>query len=169
MRTRTVIILSVIFVSCKSNETMPTTTNEISFGSNAESSLPILVYKTKKDYSNLVPILLNDNKTQILSYPDPRDVKVGSYFLLPTSLQNGYLLDKKGIGENVAFLKYTYDEYSNLKTLPPLKELYKNIIDKNPLIELCDCGNKSKYVDLEKQLNEYINKDILRTKCKVLK
>lgn len=169
MRTRTVIILSVIFVSCKSNETMPTTTNEISFGDSAVSSLPILVYKTKKDYNNLVPILLNDDKTQIISFPDPKDVKVGGNFLLPTSLQKSYLLDNKGIGKNVAFLKYTYEEYSNLQTLPTLNQLYNNIIDKTPLIELCDCGDKSKYEDLEKQLNEFINKDILRTKCKVLK
>ena len=163
------IILSVIFVSCKSSVEMPTKTNEISFGSSAVSSLSILVYKTKKNYNNLVPLLLNDDKTQIVSYPDPKDVKVGSAFLLPTSLQNGYLLDNKGIGKNVAFLKYTYEEYYNLKTLPTLKELYNNIIDKNPLIELCDCGDKSRHEDLEKQLNEYINRDILRTKCKVVK
>lgn len=123
MKIRAVIILSVIFVSCKSSVEMPTKTNEISFGSSAVSSLPILVYKTKKNYNNLVPLLLNDDKTQIVSYPDPHDVKVGSAFLLPTSLQNGYLLDNKGIGINVAFLKYTYEEYYNLKNLPTLKEL----------------------------------------------
>lgn len=169
MKLRTIIILSVIFVSCKSREEIPNITNEISFSGNAIASLPILVYKTKKDYNNLVPVLLNDDKTQIVSYPDPKDVKVGSNFLLPTSLQKSYLIDNKGIGNNVAFLKYTYQEYSNLQTLPTLQELLDNIIDINPLIELCDCGDKSRYTDLEKQLNEYINKDILRTKCKVLK
>jgi len=169
MKLKVLIIFSVIFVSCKSSVKIPSKKNEILFGDSAVSSLPILIYKTKRDYNNLVPILLNDDKTQIVSYPDPKDIKVGSDFFLPTSLQKGYLLDNKGIGLNVAFLKYTYEEYSNLKTLPTLQELYNNIKDKNPLIELCDCGNKSKYVDLEKQLNEYIDKDFIRIKCKVLK
>lgn len=169
MKLKVLIIFSVIFVSCKSSVKIPSKKNEILFGDSAVSSLPILIYKTKRDYNNLVPILLNDDKTQIISYPDPKDIKVGSDFFLPTSLQKGYLLDNKGIGLNVAFLKYTYEEYSNLKTLPTLQELYNNIKDKNPLIELCDCGNKSKYVDLEKQLNEYIDKDFIRIKCKVLK
>ncbi len=169
MKIITLIIISIFFISCKSSETMTNKKKEISFGGNAVSSLPILVYKTKKDYKNLVPVFLNDDKLQVVSYPDPKDVKVGSDFFLPTSLQKGYLLDNKGIGINVAFLKYTYEEYSNLQTLPTLKELYNNVIDKNPLIELCDCGNKSKYVNLEKQLNEYIDKDIIKLKCKVLK
>lgn len=168
MKIKAIFIILVIFVSCKSGKKITSKTNDISFGSSAISSLPILVYKTKKNYYNLVPVLLNDDKTQIVSYPDPKDVKVGSSFLLPTSLQNGYLLDNKGIGKNVAFLKYTYEEYSNLQTLPTLQELYNNIIDKNPLIELCDCGNKSKYLHLEKQLNEYIKNDVLSTKCKLL-
>lgn len=169
MKLSAVIFLSVIIVSCKSSQEIPVATNEILFGSSSISRLPVLVYKTKKDYNNLVPVLLNDDKTQIVSYPDPKDVKVGSDFFLPTSLQKKYLLDNKGIGKNVAFLKYTYEEYSKLQTLPTLQELFDNIIDINPLTELCDCGAKSKYIDLEKQLNEYINKDILRTKCKVLK
>lgn len=169
MKLRIVIILSVIFVSCKSRHEMPSKTVEISFDSISMHNSHVLVYKTKKDYNNLVPVLLDDDKTQIVSYPDPKDVKIGSGFLLPISLQNGYLLDKKGIGLNVAFLKYTYEEYSNLKSLPNLQELYKNIIDKNPLIELCDCGNKSEYQDLEVQLNDYIDQGIVRIKCKLLK
>lgn len=164
-----IVILSVIFISCKSSEEMNSKTNEISFGGSAIPSPPVLVYKTKKDYNNRVPVLLNDNKTQIVSYPDPKDIKVGGNFLLPTSLQNGYLLDNKGIGKNVAFLKYTYEEYAKLKSLPTLQELYDNILDESPLLELCDCGNKSKYADIKKELNEYISKDILRTECATLK
>ncbi len=169
MTIKAIFIVLVIFVSCKSKVETPSKVDNTSIINSIVPSLPILVYKTKNDYSNLVPVFLNDDRTEIVSYPDPKDIKVGSKFFLPTSLQDGYLLDNKGIGKNVAFLKYTYEEYSKLKNLPTLEELYNNIIDKNPLIELCDCGNKSKYVDLEKQLNEYIGQGIIRIKCKILK
>ena len=169
MKLRAFILISVIISSCKSSQGIPVATNEIMFVSSSIPRLPILVYKTKKNYNNLVPVLLNDDKTQIVSYPDPKDLKVGGSLLLPTLLENNYLLDNKGIGKNVAFLKYTYEEYSKFQTLPTLQELYNNLIDLNPLIELCDCGNKSNYEDLEKQLNEYLRKDIITVKCKVLK
>lgn len=170
MKTKVLIILVSIFVSCKSSEeTKNVSTNKISFNGSAVPSPPVLIYKTKNDYNNRIPVLLDNEKTQIVSYPDPKDVKVGGVLLLPTSLQNGYLLDNKGIDKNVAFLKYTYGEYSKLESLPSLQELYDNILDKNPLLELCDCGNKSKFADIIKELNEYIKKDILRTKCAILK
>ena len=168
MKITVFIILSVFFVSCKSSDNVMTKTDEISLGG-AVPSPPILVYKTKKDYNNRVPVLLSDDKTQIVSYPDPKDLKAGSDFLLPTSLQNGYFLDNKGIGKNVAFLKYTYTEYSKLQTLPTLQELYNSILDKNPLTELCNCGNKNKFSDLKKQLNELIRSGKLKTDCKEIK
>ncbi len=170
MKIKVLIILVSIFVSCKSSEEVKTTTtNEISFRGSSVPSPPVLVYKTKKDYNNRVSVLLNDEKTQIVSYPDPKDIKVGGNFLLPTSLQNGYLLDNKGIGKNVAFLKYTYEEYAKLQTLPTLQELYNNILDKNPLLELCDCGNRNKFSDIEKQLNELITSKKFKKNCEEIK
>ncbi|MGG7035856.1 MAG: hypothetical protein ACI7YS_11790 [Flavobacterium sp.] len=128
-----------------------------------------LIYKTKNDYSNLVPILLSADKTEIISYPHPNDLKVGSGYPLPTFLNDGYLLDNRGIGKNVAFLKLTYQEYSELKNPPSLTELYSYIIDKDPLTELCDCGNKTAFTDIKKQLNILIDKKKLRTTCKPIK
>lgn len=43
-------------------------------GSAAVSSPRVFVYKTKGDYSHLVPVLMDDSRTQILSYPHPRDL-----------------------------------------------------------------------------------------------
>lgn len=128
-----------------------------------------LVYKTKKDYSNFVPVLLSDDKTEIISYPHPNDLIVGNGFPFPTTLNKHYLLDNRGINKNVAFLKFTYQEYSELKTVPTLKELFDNILDKDPLIELCDCGNKTAFSDPVKQLNLLISKDKLREICKTIK
>lgn len=133
------------------------------------SAQHILVYKTKFNYNNLVPVLLSNDKTEIISYPNPRDLIVGSGYSLPTILNNDYLLDNRGIGINVAFLKLTYEEYSELKEAPSMKELYSYILDKSPLQELCDCGNKNVFSDIEKELNIIIDKNQIRITCKPLK
>lgn len=129
----------------------------------------VLVYKTKKDYSNLVPVILSDDKTEIISYPHPSDLSVGNGLPFPTILNNNYLLDNRGININVAFLKLTYQEYSELKSIPTLKELFDYILDDNPLIELCDCGNRTAFSDPVKELNLMISKDKLREICKAIK
>ena len=128
-----------------------------------------IVYKTKNDYSNLVPILLSDNKKEIISYPHPSDLKVGNSYVFPTFLKKGYLLDNRGISKNVAFLRYTYEEYASLKNAPTLKELYENIIDKDPLVELCDCGNRAAFTNITMQINKLIDKKKLETTCKKTK
>ena len=129
------------------------------------AALPhVLIYKTKNDYRHNVPILLSADKTQIISYPHPRDLVVGGRLMLPSQLNNGYLLDNRGINKNVAFLKYTYEEYSKFQNAPTLEELWKNIIDKEPLAELYDCGKKMNFVDLEKQINEIIDNKQLSEK-----
>ena len=130
---------------------------------------PVLVYKTKADYNNLVPVILSDDKSEIVSYPHPSDIFVDGKLTLPLVLNNGYLLDQRGIGKNVAFLKLSYEEYSKLDSLPPLKELYNLIIDKDPLSELCNCGIKTAFTDEVTQLNELIDQNKLRTLCKVIK
>jgi hypothetical protein len=127
-----------------------------------------LVYKTKADYSNLVPVILSDDKTQIVSYPHPGDVRAGEKFLTPTRLNRDYFLDNRGIGRNVAFLKLTYEEYAELKSVPQLSELYELIVDNDPLTEFCDCGNKAAFSDIIEQLNTLIEVNRLRTTCKAI-
>ena len=88
---------------------------------------------------------------------------------MPTPLKNGYLIDNKGIFPNVAFLNLTYDDYAKLKDVPSLEKLYALIIDKDPLIELCDCGKRNSFDDIIKQLNQLIEENKLSTKCKKFK
>jgi len=128
-----------------------------------------LVYKTKANYNLFVPVMLSDDKVQVVSYPDPKDVKNGDVFQTPIQLHKNYLLDKRGISKNVAFLKITYEEYAKLKTVPTPTELYNLIIDKDPLIEMIDCGIISAMSDPEAQLNQLIDNGTLRTTCKVIK
>ena len=128
-----------------------------------------MVYKTKKDYDKLVPIELSEDKTQIVSYPDPMDIKTGNAYPYPAALHKGYLLDNRGIGKNTAFLKITYEEYAKLKTAPTLEELFNMIMEKDPLTELCDCGNKTAFTDITSQMNQLIDSHSLRTTCKPIK
>jgi tRNA splicing ligase len=131
---------------------------------------PTLVYKTRSDYMNLVPVVLSEDKTNIVSYPHPSDIRaMGVKQALPSILNIGYLLDNKGIQKNVAFLNITYEEYAKLDTAPSLESMYDMIIDKDPLIELCDCGNKQALSDPRLQINHLIDEGSLRDKCRVIK
>ena len=144
-------------------------TSEIDFTPQFTPGPPALVYKTSSDYNNLVPILLSEDKSEIVSYPHPKDIKIGSGYPIPSLLNNGYLLDNRGISKNVAFLNMTYEEYSKRTDPPSLKEMYGLIVDKNPLSEMCDCGNKNAFTDIRGQLNQIIDNKTLRAKCKPLK
>ncbi len=158
-------------LGCKTNNKVMQTSSETQteFVPIFASGPPVLVYKTKANYNNLVPVILSDDRTEIVSYPHPGDIKTGSGFSLPVILNDGYLLDNRGIGKNVAFLKMTYEEYTKLANAPSIKELYDNIVDKDPLIELCDCGVKSAFIDQTKQLNKLIKSKKIRTTCKTIK
>ncbi len=130
---------------------------------------PTLVYKTRKEYSNNVPVLLSDDKTSIVSYPDPKDLKTGETYPLPTALENGYLLDNRGIGINVAYLGMTYPEYAALSKAPSRDSLMQMIVDKDPLTELYNCGNRQAYKDVVNDLNALIRAGQLKQVCKVVK
>lgn len=165
-----IIICSVVFMSScdtpkkvagQSTAAIPT----LSFAAGPSA----IVYKTKKDYTNLVPVILSEDKTKIISYPAPDDVRDGANYRTPIVLKEGYLLDKKGIGKNVAFLKLTYEQYAALAKAPSKAELMSMIVDKDPLEELCNCGNKAAFTNEADQLNALITSGRLRSDCKVIK
>ena len=119
---------------------------------------PILIYKTTKDYSQYVPVIMNAEKTKIVTYPDPTDVYDGEKLTYPTPLNNNYLLDNRGIGANVAFLNYTYEAYSHLKAAPTMEQLMNSLLDKSPLLELWNCGTRDGKQEEIKTLNTLIEK-----------
>lgn len=149
---------------CKEKSTIKTEPEQISITGKKMNSeitpsevLPhIIIYKTKKDYSKLVPVLLNKEKNDIISYPAPIDLKNGGEYALPTLLSKGYLLDNRGIDPNVAFLDLTYEQYSLLKEAPDKKYLMSKIIDRNPLTEMWDCGTRTETKPDLQKLNELI-------------
>ncbi len=130
---------------------------------------PTIVYKTKGDYRNLVPVTLSEDKSRIVSYPALSDLKRGDGLSLPTVLENGYLLDNRGIGPDVAFLQMTYEEYARLPQAPDLATLFNSILDKFPLTEMCNCGVRNAIKQPTETLNKVIRAGKLRSTCKVLK
>jgi len=162
MRKLIAVILLAVF-GCKTHEKVEHKLTGLPSGP------PVLVYKTKANYNNLVPVILSDDKTTIVSYPDPTDIKTASGFAVPVLLHEGYLLDNRGIGKNVAFLNITYQDYAAFENVPNLKMLYNLIRDKDPLTELWYCGPKNSFGNVTKNLNNMIDNDLLKEKCKSLK
>ena len=151
------VILILMLLSCHSSKTAALTSAEMKDKDILFTPGPAaLVYKTRKDYAKHVPILMNESKTKIISYPAPADIYYNGKLAYPTPLQNGYLLDNRGINKNIAFLNYTYEEYSKLKAMPSVAELEARIIDKHPLTELWNCGSRLQYKNEVKELNELI-------------
>lgn len=122
----------------------------------------IILYKTKHDYNKNVAILLSDDKSMIVSYPHPNDVIVNGRLCEPIIIENGYLLDCRGINQNVAFLSVHYEEYSKLKEPLSLDDMKKKIIDSNPVLEMYDCGRKTDFRDVIKELNACVKQNDLK-------
>lgn len=129
---------------------------------------PTIVYKTKEAYYDKVPILLSDDKRRIISYPHPKDIFYKGELAIPTKLNKGYLLDNRGIGKNTAFLNISYKDYAQLDAAPKLADMEKMIINKDPIIELCDCGNRNQFKNEAQELNQLIDSNQLN-KCNRIK
>jgi hypothetical protein len=132
------------------------------------SGPPLIIYKTKKDYSKNVPVVLSSDKSKIVSYPAVADVNVNGKPAYPIVLAKKYMLDNRGIGPDVAFLSLTYEEYGNLKEIPALTELYNKIIDKDPLTEFYNCGNRQQFTNGIEDFNKIIKSGSLKN-CRKLK
>lgn len=129
------------------------------------SSVPkAQIYKTNGNYIDNVAITLSQDRKSIISYPAPSDVSVNSQ---PIALADGYLLDRRGVGKNSAFLKITYSEYSKLKSSPSPAQLMEMIIPDAAVTALVRLPmTTSEAVADTAQVNQIIN-DGLRG-CKVI-
>lgn len=116
-----------------------------------------IIYKTKADYYDKVPVILSADRSKIVSYPGPRDVITKGKLAYPTRLNNEFLLDNRGINENVAFLDITYEVFSKSMKVFTSEELFKMILDNDPITEMYNCGSKYKYKEIEAELNTIID------------
>lgn len=150
-----IILLAASALSCshKGSPAAATGTNNKAV---SVSSPPCIIYRTRSDYSGNVPVILSGDKSRIVSYPDIKDIYYAGRLSVPTLLSDGFLLDNRGINAGVAFLSYTYDEYSKLSATPTATELMKKILDKSPLVEMYQCGQRSQYSNPVDELNAII-------------
>lgn len=154
--------ITISLCSCKSKSQVQSTAMDIKhFSKPTTPNLYIgpraVIYKTTKDYSDFVPVIMNDDRTKIVSYPAPTDVYYKGVLAKPTPLKDGYWLDNRGISKNVVFTSYTYEEYSKLKEVPSMKELMSKIIDTHPLVALYHCNERRLYTDEVNDLNKVID------------
>jgi hypothetical protein len=155
------IVLILSLLACKSHvnaEKQTSTDFTAVIDKPVRQIAPVIIYKTNADFYQNVPVMLNDDKTDIISFPDITDVYYNGKLAYPTKLENGYLLDNRGISKNTAFLKYTYEEYSKLPATPTKDELLKMLVSKNPISELYNCNKLPK--NNIQLLNEAIKKGL---------
>lgn len=118
---------------------------------------PTMVYKMKKDYSNLVPVVLNEEKTEILVYPAPKDLYNQKRELrFPLPLDKGFYLDEIGIGLNTAYISLTIDEYAHLLEAPSRDSLFTLIVDHDPFKRMYNLGNRKKYFGNDELVKEIV-------------
>ncbi|MBN2664782.1 MAG: hypothetical protein JXR68_14120 [Bacteroidales bacterium] len=156
-----VIIVFSLFSMCKSTEN---TTYKPDFSPGP----PAIVYKTKKDYSQNVPVLLSEDKSKVVGYFGPKDLIRSGELATPSTLEKGYLLDNIGINQNVAYTSLNLENYTKSMQVFTADKLFELIIDNDPLINMYNCGNRGKMINPEEQINEIILNNKLKD-CKKLK
>ena len=97
-----------------------------------DSSGPIIVYKTRQDYSNNITVQLSKDHRRITSRPGQSDAA----HQRPIQLANGYLL-KRMNGD--AVLSLTYDEFITSTKSYTSAELLSMVIDTDPYLEKYEC------------------------------
>ena len=146
-----VFCFSFHFTSCKTNKEVQKET------SGAYATGPrVIIYKTKDNYFMHVPVGLSEDKKSLVSYPAPGDVFYNGDLAYPIKLEDGFLLDRRGITAQSGFLNWTYYEYSRFEKTPSPLELLGKMLDNDPFTIIYDCGNPSQYKELENELNAII-------------
>ncbi len=133
-----------------------------------QDNAPTLVYKTKGDYQNLVPVTLSADGKEIIAYPHPKDVMDGEIFRKPFPLKKGYWLDQQGVGPYTAFLNLTYEEYAKRTEPLPLDSMLLLVKEANPFTELYDAGPRNALKDPVEELNQRIKAGDLPTRWRVV-
>ena len=152
----------VILFACSTEKNSSDKKNNYAAGPSA------IIYKTKNNYYDKIPVTLNEGKTKIISYPGTRDIFYKGELAYPSKLSEGYLLDNRGINKNTAFLKITYEEYSKKADASSSSEMMNMILDKEPFLEIYDCGSRYQYKNAVAELNAAINNKELNKFKKIL-
>lgn len=155
-----------LLLACGSGSKTQKNTAEKPSANSITNELPgYKVYKTKGDYSKLVPVILADDKSAIESSPLPSDLFVDGQFQYPAKLAQGYLLGRHGIGAQTAFLKWDYEKFFQDGALLSKKELNSLILDADPFLEMYNCVTRVEESVAIEYLNDLINNGNLQNQC----
>jgi hypothetical protein len=97
-----------------------------------DASGPIVVYKTKQDYSNNITIQLSKDKRKVTCVPGPQD----AIHQRPIQLANGYFL-KQMCGDAVTSV--TFDDFIKSTNSYTSEEWLSFVIDTDPYLEIYEC------------------------------
>ncbi len=130
-----------------------------------------MIYKTRGEYSVFVPVGLSPGSAKISNQPGIQDVVYvdSGEFKTPTPLHQGYLLDNQGVALDTAFTDMTYAEYAALSELPQPENLFKRIVDTDPITELYECKQFNGYLSQQEaaiKFNAMIDDGKLAELCK---
>ena len=93
-----------------------------------------VVYRTDRDYSELVAVTLDATGKRIVSFPDPADLRGTDPRPLP--LRDGWLLDRRGVGPRTAFLDISVSDYAALEKAPSADSLLRHVKVRSPFTEM---------------------------------
>lgn len=129
------LMIATLMMGCSSDKAQVTAVSDdsslpvtvVGYGSNSSKALPkAVIYRTNGDYTDNVPVNMNEQHTALASYPAPSDI---TSYSTPVDLGDGWLLDRRGgVGINTVFLSYTYPQYAALKSTPSSGQLMDKVI-----------------------------------------
>lgn len=121
------------------------------------------VYKTRYNYTELIPVMLNDSKTEIVCMPTKENLKSADGRLsYPQPLSNGYFISKNiDLNQNIAFLNLTIEDYIKADKLPNAEDQIKYVKDFEPFRELYifKCNKNSNPIE---EVNKLITNNEIR-------
>ncbi len=124
---------------------------------------PMVIYKTRADYSQFVPVRMNADRTEIIEAPHPADLIHQGRLAFPVALNQGYWIDNLGITPDVAYLRFTIENYSKLDEPLSVEIMMRYILDAYPLTEMYRCGYRNEYRDIFKEVNVLVARGL--TNC----
>lgn len=81
-------------------------------------------FKMSGDYADHVAVTL-DAAGNLVYYPAPSDISAAS---APVKMEDGWWLNRQGLGPGSVFTRWTFAEYAALKKTPSQEEIKKAII-----------------------------------------
>jgi hypothetical protein len=106
---------------------------------------------------------MNAERTEIIEVPHPVDFIHQGKLAFPVALNQGYWIDNLGITPDIAYLRFTIENYSKLDEPLSVDIMKRYILDAYPLTEMYICGYRSEYRDVFRELNVLVARGL--TNC----